>query len=294
MLCSTIGGASRSSNSPVNDCGPPRLPSPPFGPAICAWRSRPAQNARPSPVSTMQRTSGSRSASSSRTEMSCSMIPEIVFIRSRGVERDRRDVVGDLVAAPRWSCDRSGGSGRLVVGVVVHAAETLVPGTTCQRGLHLPHLMSAGIPPAPQQGGEPTTMQKSRVMRVGVLLVALSFTAAACGSDDDASSDTDAPAASEAPAGTEAPAGHRGARRHRGTGRHRRPLRTPRLLTAPRRPPRKPSAATQPSDVVDGDLEGFAGTTPFGEITPEFIARLCEVDPNLDGPQLRHARPTTP
>ena len=37
-----------------------------------------------------------------------------------------------------------------------------------------------------------------------------------------------------------------------------------------------------PSDIVDGDLEGFAGTTPFGEITPEFIARLCEINPDLE------------
>src|SRR6186997_1899019 len=99
--------------------------------------------------------------------------------------------------------------------------------------------MSAGIPPAPQQGGEPTTMQKSRVMRVGVLLVALSFTAAACGSDDDASSDTDAPSDTEAtddsiveesvPEGDAAPGGECG---------------------------------NATSDVVDGDLEGFSGTTP--------------------------------
>ncbi|MET0661572.1 MAG: hypothetical protein ABWZ42_00430, partial [Ilumatobacteraceae bacterium] len=65
--------------------------------------------------------------------------------------------------------------------------------------------MSSGIPPEPQQGGEPTTMQKSRVMRVGALLVALSFTAAACGSDDDASDS--ATADTEAATGTEAPAG---------------------------------------------------------------------------------------
>jgi branched-chain amino acid transport system substrate-binding protein len=41
-------------------------------------------------------------------------------------------------------------------------------------------------------------MQKSRVKRVGALLVGLTLVAAACGSDDDASS------SSEAPAGTEA------------------------------------------------------------------------------------------
>ena len=46
-------------------------------------------------------------------------------------------------------------------------------------------------------------------------------------------------------------------------------------------PAEEAECGNAPSDVVDGDLEGFAGTTPFGEITPEFIARLCEVDPNL-------------
>ncbi len=48
-------------------------------------------------------------------------------------------------------------------------------------------------------------MQKSRVKRVGALLVGLTLVAAACGSDDDSSSSTDAPAASEAPAETDAP-----------------------------------------------------------------------------------------
>ena len=41
-------------------------------------------------------------------------------------------------------------------------------------------------------------MQKSRVKRVGALLVGLTLVAAACGSDDDASSSTEAPAGTEA------------------------------------------------------------------------------------------------
>jgi ABC-type branched-subunit amino acid transport system substrate-binding protein len=41
-------------------------------------------------------------------------------------------------------------------------------------------------------------MQKSRVKRVGALLVGLTLVAAACGSDDDASSSSEAPAATEA------------------------------------------------------------------------------------------------
>jgi ABC-type branched-subunit amino acid transport system substrate-binding protein len=47
-------------------------------------------------------------------------------------------------------------------------------------------------------------MQKSRVKRVGALLVGLTLVAAACGSDDDDSSSTEAPAASDAPAETDA------------------------------------------------------------------------------------------
>ncbi len=45
-------------------------------------------------------------------------------------------------------------------------------------------------------------MQKSRVKRVGALLVGLTLVAAACGSDDDASSSTEAPAGTEAEAVT--------------------------------------------------------------------------------------------
>jgi ABC-type branched-subunit amino acid transport system substrate-binding protein len=37
-----------------------------------------------------------------------------------------------------------------------------------------------------------------------------------------------------------------------------------------------------PSDTTDGDIAGFAGTTPAGELTPEFFDRLCGVDPNLE------------
>jgi branched-chain amino acid transport system substrate-binding protein len=45
-------------------------------------------------------------------------------------------------------------------------------------------------------------MQKSRVKRVGALLVGLTLVAAACGSDDDASSSSEAPAGTEATAET--------------------------------------------------------------------------------------------
>ena len=43
-----------------------------------------------------------------------------------------------------------------------------------------------------------------------------------------------------------------------------------------------PSAVTRRATSPTATSTGFAGTTPFGEIiTDEFIARLCEVDPNL-------------
>ena len=36
-----------------------------------------------------------------------------------------------------------------------------------------------------------------------------------------------------------------------------------------------------PSDTTNGDIAGFAGTTPFTEISPDFFGRLCGVDPAL-------------
>ncbi len=137
--------------------------------------------------------------------------------------------------------------------------------------------MSTGIPPVPQQGGEPTTMQKSRVKRVGALLVGLTLVAAACGSDDE-HRDTDAPAATEAPPTPKPPT----APRPRTRAPKARGPRAPRHRRHRGPPSGEAECGNAPSDVVDGDLEGFAGTTPFGEITPEFIARLCEIDPDLE------------
>ena len=36
-----------------------------------------------------------------------------------------------------------------------------------------------------------------------------------------------------------------------------------------------------PSDTTDGDLSGFAGTTPLTELSPEFFDQLCGIDPGL-------------
>ena len=97
-LCSTVGGASRSRTrrhlpTACRGCRVHRS-------VVLDWaaRSRPAQNARPAPVSTMQRTSGSWSASSRRREMADEHRPGDRVHPLRGVEGDRRHVVGDLVA----------------------------------------------------------------------------------------------------------------------------------------------------------------------------------------------------
>ena len=127
-------------------------------------------------------------------------------------------------------------------------------------------------------------MQRSRVRRVGALVVGLSLVAAACGDDDDddaASTDGSRRRPRPAP---------RCDRDHRGNGHD---------SGAPTRPGhgghhggRRPSTTGagggdaecgfSPSDTTDGDLAGFKGTTPFGVLTEDFIARLCEVDPALE------------
>jgi ABC-type branched-subunit amino acid transport system substrate-binding protein len=109
-------------------------------------------------------------------------------------------------------------------------------------------------------------MQKSRVTRVGALLVGLTLVAAACGSDEDGeSSSTDA--VSET---TEAVTEDTEA-----------VTETTEAMTEDTEAPAEAECGSAPSDITDGDLAGFSGTTPFGEITPEFIERLCEIDSSL-------------
>ena len=36
-----------------------------------------------------------------------------------------------------------------------------------------------------------------------------------------------------------------------------------------------------PSDTTNGDISGFSGTTPYSELTPDFLERICGVDPAL-------------
>lgn len=111
-------------------------------------------------------------------------------------------------------------------------------------------------------------MQTSRVKRVGALLVGLTLVAAACGSDSSSSSSSSAPAGTDAmTATTDAMTGGTTATTDaNGT-------------TAPTSTGSKCGSAT--SDVTNGDLEGFAGTTPFGKVTDDFIGRLCVIDPKL-------------
>lgn len=108
--------------------------------------------------------------------------------------------------------------------------------------------------------GENHNMRTSRAKRVGALLVGLSLVAAACGSDDGgdgAATTDDATATTEAPMATDAP------------------MTTDAMVE-------EAECGNAPSDVTDGDIAGFAGTTPFGEITPDFISRLCAIDPDLE------------
>ena len=96
----------------------------------------------------------------------------------RSVERERRDVVDDVVATPRssvtvpfWECEsftmpkRSASQSR-------------------SRCVHSADLRNAGNPARIPTRGRNHNMKATRVKRVGALLVGLSLVAAACGSDD--------------------------------------------------------------------------------------------------------------
>jgi ABC-type branched-subunit amino acid transport system substrate-binding protein len=103
-------------------------------------------------------------------------------------------------------------------------------------------------------------MQKSRVRRVGALLVGLALVATACGDDDDEPAATDAPVVTEAPATTEAEAP---------------------ATTEAEAPATTEAVATTEGEAAGGDLEGFKGTTPLTPLADDFKARLLEVDPAL-------------
>jgi hypothetical protein len=123
-------------------------------------------------------------------------------------------------------------------------------------------------------------MQKSRVRRVGALLVGLSLVAAACGDDDDEESASTSAPAEETTATTAAETTETTAADTTETTATGDTTEDTTETTAGGGGDAECGKA--PSDVTNGDLAGFKGTTPFGVITDEFIARLCEVDPNLE------------
>jgi ABC-type branched-subunit amino acid transport system substrate-binding protein len=120
-------------------------------------------------------------------------------------------------------------------------------------------------------------MQKTRARRIGALMVGLSLVAVACGDDEEAATTT-APAAASTTAGeTSAP--------EESTGDT-----TPDTAGGDTTTPDSAPEAEAPSKCgqadgteTDGDLQGFAGATPFGSggTSEDFISRLCGVDPNL-------------
>ena len=130
--------------------------------------------------------------------------------------------------------------------------------------------------------GRTHNMQKSRVKRVGALLVGLTLVAAACGSDDDASTSTEAPAGTEAVVGDDR--GHR-----------RRPKQRPRHRGAGTTERSRGSRVRQRPERCHRWRPGrLPGTTPFGQITPEFIDRLLRGRSRHSPTSTTPPRPTTP
>jgi ABC-type branched-subunit amino acid transport system substrate-binding protein len=91
--------------------------------------------------------------------------------------------------------------------------------------------------------------KRSRAIRVGAALAVLSLVGAACGGDDNASEEVTEESVTEETTATET----------------------------------ESTCGQAVSDTVDGDLEGFSGSTPFGKggADAAFIERLCSVDPAL-------------
>jgi ABC-type branched-subunit amino acid transport system substrate-binding protein len=122
-------------------------------------------------------------------------------------------------------------------------------------------------------------MQKSRARRVGALIVGLALFTAACGSDEeDAAPATDA--ATETTAAAEEAADTTAAEAADTTAAEEAADTT----VAEEAEAEAPSKCGQADGTVtDGDLEGFAGATPFGSggTSEDFISRLCEIDNTL-------------
>jgi ABC-type branched-subunit amino acid transport system substrate-binding protein len=91
--------------------------------------------------------------------------------------------------------------------------------------------------------------KRSRAIRVGAALAVLSLVGAACGGDDSATEETV----------------------------------TEESVTEETTAEETSTCGSATSDVVDGDLAGFSGSTPFGKggADAAFIERLCSIDPTL-------------
>jgi ABC-type branched-subunit amino acid transport system substrate-binding protein len=115
-------------------------------------------------------------------------------------------------------------------------------------------------------------MQKTRIRRVGALLVGLSMLAAACGSDDDeAAEDTTETTAAPAEETTAAPETTAAAEEEEAT------------TTA--------AAAAEGDAETAGALEGLKGTTPLVELSDDFTSRVAEM-PSMAGEDFNYAGET--
>jgi Periplasmic binding protein len=117
-------------------------------------------------------------------------------------------------------------------------------------------------------------MSNFRKRRIGAVVIALTLVGAACGSDEESTADTAASTEAETAETTAAEAAETTAAEAAETT-EAEAAETTAAETA------EAECGSAPSDVTGGDLAGFAGTTPFGVITDEFIARLCEIDSSL-------------
>lgn len=138
-------------------------------------------------------------------------------------------------------------------------------------------------------------MQRSRARRVGALIVGLSLVAAACGDDDDddaTTADTEAVTDDTEAAGADTTAADAGADTT-AAGSDTTAAGSDTTTAGGSDTTAAGSDTTAaggggeqecgfaPSNVTDGAIAGFAGTTPAGEISEDFFARLCEVNPEL-------------
>lgn len=131
----------------------------------------------------------------------------------------------------------------------------------------------------PVEEGENNYMQRSSLRRVGALAFGLSLVAAATGVASAATDTTE-------PGGTESMGTETMSSDAMGTEAMGSEAMGSEAMTVSSEPGTSEGGARRcgyaPSSTTDGAIAGFAGTTPAGELQPEFFARLCEQDPNLE------------